>query len=192
MRHKYADQLAWALMSTTSPFTYTFSCNNMYDPNITGIGHQPHYFDQMLGLGYNRYCVVGSKIVVRIYFGDITYNQTPVRACLFIDDTAAVGSKNNANNMIEDKGSVYRILPAGQTGQVLKMSKSYSARKYWGAKPLSLEATHGYLSTSPAQQAYYGISCLPVVAPAVQTNVVCEAFIYYTCVWYQVAETGTS
>lgn len=192
MRHKYAEQLNWSLTNTTSPYTYTFSCNGMYDPNITGIGHQPHYFDQMVALGYNKYCVVGSKIVVRVYFGDITYNQTPVRVCLFMDDTSAVGSKSNANNMFEDKGCVYKILPPGQTGYTLKLSKSYSARKYWGVRPSARESTHGYYGGNPSDQCYYGISVLPVITPSVQTNVVVEAFVYYTAVWYQIAETGTS
>jgi len=38
------------------PATYVFSTNGLYDPNITGTGHQPAGFDQIM-LYYNHYYV---------------------------------------------------------------------------------------------------------------------------------------
>lgn len=40
-----------------------FSLNGLYDPNISGGGHQPLGFDQMMGL-YNKYCVLGAKVSI--------------------------------------------------------------------------------------------------------------------------------
>lgn len=164
----------------------------MYDPNITGTGHQPHYMDQMVSLGYNKYCVVGSKCIARVYFADISYNQTPLRGCLFIDDTPAVGSKTDQKNMYEDKGCVYKLLNAGQTGQTMRFCKKYSARKYWGCPPMSNNTTHGTFAVNPGTQAYFGFSVQPTTTPPSITTAIAEFFIQYTAVWYQVAETGTS
>lgn len=35
--------------------------NGLFDPDFTGTGHQPYYFDQLAAL-YGRYCVIGSKL----------------------------------------------------------------------------------------------------------------------------------
>ena len=35
--------------------------NSLFDPDQTGTGHQPYYFDQFAAL-YNRYTVLGSKL----------------------------------------------------------------------------------------------------------------------------------
>lgn len=42
---------------------HVFAANGLYDVNITGVGHQPTGFDQLMAL-YNEYVVVGSTIKV--------------------------------------------------------------------------------------------------------------------------------
>lgn len=44
--------------------TYAFGANDCYDPNNTGIGHQPLHYDQYSAL-YQKWMVVSSNIVVR-------------------------------------------------------------------------------------------------------------------------------
>lgn len=41
-----------------------YAANGIFDPDITGIGHQPLYRDVYAGI-YDQYVVLGSKIVVR-------------------------------------------------------------------------------------------------------------------------------
>ena len=41
--------------------------NSLFDPDQTGTGHQPYYFDQFAAL-YNRYTVLGSKANCRVQF----------------------------------------------------------------------------------------------------------------------------
>lgn len=35
----------------------------MYDPDLTGFGHQPYFFDQLTDI-YSHYVVIGSKIKI--------------------------------------------------------------------------------------------------------------------------------
>lgn len=44
---------------------YVFSGNSLFDPNITGTGHQPFAFDTWSEL-FGRYCVYGSAIEVQV------------------------------------------------------------------------------------------------------------------------------
>lgn len=42
---------------------HSYAANGCYDPNLTGVGHQPRGFDQLMTM-YNHFLVVGSKISV--------------------------------------------------------------------------------------------------------------------------------
>lgn len=50
---------------------YVYTTNGLYDPNTTGIGHQPTGFDQLMAL-YNEYVVIGSTIKVSFTNSDET------------------------------------------------------------------------------------------------------------------------
>lgn len=45
---------------------HTFRANDLYDPNLTGAGHQPRGFDQLMTL-YNKFKVHASKITVQMH-----------------------------------------------------------------------------------------------------------------------------
>lgn len=53
-KQKYSDVFA---ISVGTP-TYTFNLNSVFDPNRTGVGHQPYGFDNLAAI-YNRYRVIG-------------------------------------------------------------------------------------------------------------------------------------
>jgi len=61
---KYVD--LYGLTSTAGGLaTQVFSMNSAFDPDVTGIGHQPMYYDRYSAI-YNNYRVLGSRIVVEI------------------------------------------------------------------------------------------------------------------------------
>lgn len=60
VRLKYVDLIT--LDPATSTFTdYVFRANSPHDPDYTGIGHQPLYWDQ-LSSRYEKYVVTGAKL----------------------------------------------------------------------------------------------------------------------------------
>lgn len=56
---RYICKMKYATSVTTELLTgqYVFRLNSLYDPDLTGVGHQPYGFDN-LALLYNRYRVV--------------------------------------------------------------------------------------------------------------------------------------
>jgi len=64
----YAENIT--ITSTAGiPYNYLFSVNGLYDPNITGTGTQPRYFDTLCGANnsnapFYNYRVLGSRISI--------------------------------------------------------------------------------------------------------------------------------
>jgi len=50
---------------TDASNSHTFRCNNIYDPDLTGTGHQPFGYDN-LALQYEKYRVLGSKLTAKV------------------------------------------------------------------------------------------------------------------------------
>lgn len=66
VRHKYVETITHpAGAAAGSRSYYQFSCNDMYDPNVTSTGHQPLFRDEMAAQ-YNFYTVLSSRIKVTI------------------------------------------------------------------------------------------------------------------------------
>lgn len=65
-RLKYRDD--WKLIPTTAdiPYKSFWSATSLYDPDVSGSGHQPKQFDQ-LSLYYQHYTVLSAKITIRPY-----------------------------------------------------------------------------------------------------------------------------
>lgn len=72
---KYCDWGSTIDPAIASAGSYVFSCNGLFDPNITGAGHQPSGFDQYMAL-YQTYLVVGATIKVSFQSNDGTNYQT--------------------------------------------------------------------------------------------------------------------
>lgn len=51
----------FSLIGASNPAAYVFRANSLFDPDFTGVGHQPRGFDQLMAL-YERYVVTGVKV----------------------------------------------------------------------------------------------------------------------------------
>jgi len=65
-KHKYAEVRSVAGPIGGGLVQYNWNLNSLYDPNLTGAGHQPYGYDQMVDL-YNRYRVYKVDYVVSAY-----------------------------------------------------------------------------------------------------------------------------
>lgn len=74
----YADQIQLNGGATTAA-THIFRINSLFDPDYTGVGHQPRYFDQFAAM-YNRYRVDEA-------FLEVTLATTSNVGCVVIANT---------------------------------------------------------------------------------------------------------
>lgn len=187
MTHKYCEQVLVGTGVNGTLASYLFSCNGMYDPNITGTGHQPYYFDQMTAL-YDHYCVIGSQITVRVAKTDASQVVTTVG--MFInDDTTVTPTKEG---LLENSLGMHRCLIGigGKYGETV-FKKSWSAKKFFGGSILANTELQGNASTNPSEQSYFNFwvdSTTQTTASTVNLDVT----VKYIAVWKELKDIATS
>lgn len=113
---RYVDNLALS-SSNGAVGKYTFRMNSIFDPDLTGTGHQPMWHDQ-IAPQYLKYVVTGSKIIVT--FQQIQSAMTagayygPVMCGLTMDENASVSS--TLTELQENQRSRYVCLTRGDGG----------------------------------------------------------------------------
>lgn len=182
--HKYRE-LVQLTTAAGGMGRYTFSANGMYDPNITGTGHQPMYFDQLSGL-YNHYVVIGSKIKVRL----VPYNQSQpaLQFALFLNDDTTL-TPTTVDGVAEQTKAVSRLYPATQAYPASVTCK-FSARKVFGPSIMANTALQGSNSANPAEQQFFDLVYSVPTATGMSWWAECE--IDYIAIWSERKDVGQS
>lgn len=91
---------------TGSVASNVYAANGTFDPDITGVGHQPLYRDNFAAL-YDQYTVIGSKI--KVTFLSNTVDQGMFVGIVGDDDTATT---NNLETLMEQNNSISTMVGA--------------------------------------------------------------------------------
>lgn len=187
MTHKYYENISAGFSSTTGAInSYLFSCNSLFDPNITGTGHQPMFFDQMSAI-YDHYVVIGSKCKFIVTPETTTTNTS--RCAAYIDDngTVTTTSLDAIAEQTQGKGVKY-FLAGNNNYQTLNLN--WSAKKFYGKSVLANADLKGSASTSPNEQSYYVIAVQADDVATIGFNFTVE--IEYIAVWMELKEFAQS
>jgi len=183
--HKYTEVLAMG--ASSGAFTkYQFSCNGMYDPNISGTGHQPMYFDQMAAL-YNHYTVIGSKINIK--FTPSIANQEGMYVGCYLDDDTTTTNVTDISAVSEQTTGKITVIPPSST-DTRHFTRKWSAKKTFGGSVLGNDLLQGNAAGNPSEQTYYTFAIQGFGANSVYAT----AFIEYTfiAVWDELRNVSQS
>lgn len=186
MTHKYHEIIS--LNSTLGAIAkHSMVCNGMYDPNATGTGHQPMFFDQMSAL-YNHYTVIGSKIRVVMSKG-ATSGTTPIVVGTYInDDTTSVPS--DINSLLEQTSTKYMIINENAVNNTV-ITRKWSAKKAFGGSVLANDELQGTSGANPVEQQTYTLFAAPMDSSSTIAIYV-EVFIEYIAVWKELKDIAGS
>lgn len=150
---RYSDQVT--LDAAAGSFTtYVFSANGLFDPNVTGTGHQPRGFDQIMAM-YDLYQVIGSKIYVEFFNSASGGSQEPCLVSLIATNQASIGA-SGIFDMFEQPNQITRAMAPNQSDSI-RMSLKCDPSKLLGYdhKDGSLKGAAG---SNPVQQVYYTLA----------------------------------
>lgn len=114
-----------------------FRLNSLYDPDLTNVGHQPQWFDQLANV-YGKYRVKGSKITVTFMTGQESTSAATVGPWM-VGITTSSSSVLNASSyqtLTEDANGVSTILGSKSGGNNVKtVSNTYTPMRDLGIDP---------------------------------------------------------
>lgn len=177
---RYCDVVNLDTTAFPTTAVHLFAASGLYDPDITGTGHQPLGYDQWMGTSastgfYNHYLVVSSEIKLTFYSQD--NGQMGQLACFvgLSDDTVA---PLTYQQVAENPSYKMGYLGNQQGGHdILVMKHRYNAARQFGMTRASLYADtslQGAYNSNPSENCYFAV-IISGLNGAVNPTVVCVA-----------------
>lgn len=158
--------------------SYVFSANGLYDPNISGGGHQAMGFDQLAAL-YGEYVVVGSNISV--YFQN---SQTTGAGVVYGINLCTSATAVQTARYIENGNGVHILSEFNGSGNnTHKLTYACDMNKETYSDVLTDESYAGTASTNPTEQRYYHVWAGPPNYSSDLSSVQCVVTITFDVIW---------
>lgn len=191
MTHRYAQTGIITTGGSGAMTTYNFRCNGMFDPDQTGGGHQPMYFDQMAAI-YDHYTVIASKITVTFASADTTPTTTQMRipftVGVFLNDDST--TTPGINGVLENslmKTHSFTMNP----GNSRTMKLGWSAKKTFGGSILGNSSLVGTATVNPAEEQFFTLFA-DSAAMLDATDIFYRVQIDYIAVWTELKDIASS
>lgn len=131
-------------------FAHVFSANGLFDPDITGVGHQPRGYDQWMSL-YTRYVVTKAKITVQAA-NDGNANSS---ALFGVNVTTDPNTSLDVRDHTECRICSFAPLSKDAPRTVTQTFDLQAWKK--GVKIMSDDVISGTQGTNPAEQYYFNV-----------------------------------
>ncbi len=157
------------------PDSHIFSANGLFDPNITGIGHQPRGFDQIMQL-YINYTVLSSSITVRFAGGTLNADEI---VGINLRDSDVIAT--SANDYIEGRHNTNQVFSVSG-GRPPVLSYGMNSSSYFTIKdPLSEDNLKGDSSKNPLTENFFAIFVSPLDGTDLGTTNCSVEITYNVC-----------
>lgn len=152
---RYADSIQLDA-GVGTPNAYVFRANSLFDPDYTGVGHQPLGYDEW-GAFYQKYCVLGSRITVIV---NTDSNSVGVNQLVSVKCSDTVGLHDYPQTAIEDPNTATRVLNGVYNGKsgLITLRKNYSCKNHFNlVDPMDSEqnVNHG---SNPADPVFFVVT----------------------------------
>ena len=152
--------------------SHIFSANGLYDPDITGTGHQPIGFDQLMVI-YDHYTVLGAKITV---YGNSTDTSNPMFLYCAVRDSQSAST--DTREIVENGYVDIATMDIASNASRAKVSQYVDVAKFLGRKDaMSDDILRGTSSANPTEQVHFHCGAFTVNqvdGSAVNLNVIID------------------
>lgn len=168
------------LVSTSGALsTYVFRGNSIFDPDSSGIGHQPYFTDQWDTM-YDDYIVLGSSIKVESFN---TSGQTNASLITVVPSTAVTTFGSTASDQMAEQP--YAKSKVGmQNADVIKIKSYMTTQKIYGLPKMATQIDPNFgaaFTASPVTQWYWHIGYNTLDQSTTQAGQWIEVTLMYYC-----------
>lgn len=156
-------------------YSQIMNLNGLFDPDRTGIGHQPYGFDQLSGI-YNRYRVISCSYVINAYSGG-----SPIRfACLPCNEVPPI---NNVSEICENPRARFKLqYPQGSISTIKGSTYIPSLVGRTKTQYMSDDRYQAVTSANPAELALLFITGQTMADATTDINL--TVTLNYTVEWF--------
>lgn len=167
------------------PAVHKVCANGLYDPDVTGTGHQPRGFDQVMPF-YTNYVVTGAKITAHFISLSTSQPNIPVVGVSVRSTSATV---TDILDFTEDRKTRWKIMSTSDGSKgVVKVQGFFSAKKWFGMGYRQLLADHtknGSESANPTDGVFFHLFTHAANDSTDITDIKVRYVVEYTAVMVQ-------
>jgi len=181
VRHKYSDRIVLPAGPQAGTGTYyQWRANSVYDPDYSGVGHQPMFHDEMAAQ-YKHYTVLSSRIFISVPPEMTTASDWSIWCD---DDVTIPTSISDLHETHAVKGGI----KLDKRNTPFMLSCWYDAAKWSKTTRKALqgdEAQKVDVGTNPstANTRFYTVYCAPTSATGAITAMPCNVVMYFVVLW---------
>lgn len=147
---------------TTGYYIHTFRANSLYDPDYTGAGGQPRFYDTLLGANnstapYRKYCVYYARFKVTYYQYGVDAFAVQGVASITQRIPGASAPSTIAEVMMRDD-TVYKPAGINNNAGIMQIEKDVNIGKILGVREVLDNTTSwGAFNAGPTDEVYVDI-----------------------------------
>jgi hypothetical protein len=161
---RYVD--TYALISTAGSLSkQTFYVNSIYDPDNSGVGHQPLYHDTYTSI-YDQYAVVNTKMIIQ--YQSLAASTSMVIGAVIDDDNT---SSTTPTTLMEQNLGKHLLLPplyGSLSNRTISML--WDCKKHLGIDPFTSQTYKTAVGNNPTEAAALVIWSVPADGASIATT----------------------
>lgn len=168
--------------------TNVYAMNSPFDPDVSGVGHQPMYYDTYAGI-YQSYRVLGSRLRARFspQPGATVTDFGPYVVGINGSPTSTTLSTTNTDRM-EQSDAIYDIINREDTP--VELDWTYSPEAKLG-RPSGDDTVSAAIGSNPSQPYYAHVWIQDLASPAT-SNVSLTVEVQYTVEFFRLQQASQS
>jgi len=185
-RFKYATKITLN-PGISTPAGHIFSANGLYDPDISGAGHQPMGFDQLVGVFYQHYTVLSSLIKVTFFSSTSDGSIAAASGMLTVEPNSSVTLDTDIYDILERGKATSRPYNNASAGgkAVNTIVKKVDMRSFLGMDVMDEDNNAGNSSGNPSEQVYWHINAQGVDTATDSAAVYCVVELWYDAILHE-------